>query len=203
LFPGTILSASSATPNFAVSFNTGAAPFAASPSSKNATGQLAVPGHNRLNAQVFTIIAAGEVVGGSGAPSEVVEIAMYAQTSSQPSAPSYTKIATTGAVNLNATVDNVYQLWSFNVTLLGSNDSGIVQGYQTVMFDGIIEKSNAPLTNSLSGISFDANNAATLNSTGGPGTNVAPPFGLVMGVTFGSASAANTAYLYQFQLGQS
>jgi hypothetical protein len=196
LLPGTVLSAASLPIFFGI-------PSAATPSAANATGQLAVPGRNKLNAQVFNVIAAGEVVSGSGAPSEVVEIAMYAQTGAQVATPAYTKIATTGQVQLNPTADGVYQLWSFNVTLLGSNHSGLVQGYQTVVFGGVVEKSNVA-TVGLSGISFDANTGGIPSSSmGGAGTAVAPPFGLVMGVQFGSANAGNIANLFQFQLGQS
>src|SRR5208282_271391 len=93
------------------------------PSATSSVGQLAVPGSSRLNAQVLNVIAAGTVVGGSGAPSETVEIALYAQTAAVGASPSYTKIATTGAVNLTPTVDGVVNNFYLDVQLLGDTAS--------------------------------------------------------------------------------
>jgi hypothetical protein len=157
------------------------------PSATSSVGQLAVPGSSRLNAQVFSVIAAGTIVSGSGAPSETVEIAMYAQTAAVGAAPSYTKIATTGAVNLNPTTDGVVNNFYLDVQMLGDSASGIVGGSYKAVYSGA-QKNTPPtvLTANLSAINFATE----------------PPFGLVVGVTFGSANSGNIAKLYQFQLGQ-
>lgn len=166
------------------------------PSSSSAVGQLAVPGDNRLNGQQFSVLASGNVVSGSGAPSETVEIALYAQTSAILSSPSYTKIATTGAVQLNPTLDGVVNPWFIEADLQGDTASGIVQGIQYAMYSGTLENSTPKaLTANLSGISFGA--AATAVNAA-PTTNV--PFGLVVGVTFNQSNSGNKATLYQFQI---
>lgn len=174
------------------------------PSATSAVGQLAVPGRNKLNGQVFNVIAAGDVVSGSGTASETVEIALYAQVTPGTS-PSYTKIATTGSVGLAPTVDGIYYSWLIDVALQGTSASGIVGGYQFVVYNGAVEQAGVTLTATLSGINFDngylgSYGGLSAGSYGGAGSTVAPPFGLVVGVTFSSANSGNVANLYQFQL---
>jgi hypothetical protein len=166
------------------------------PSATSAAGQLAVPSHNRLNGQLFTVVATGVVTSGGNAASETVEIALYANTSSNLNAPSYMKIATTGAVALNPTFDGVANSWYLKAELEGDSLSGIVGGVQTAVYSGSLVNGTPKATIALSSINFDAATAGV----GGPGNGVAPPFGLVVGVQFSQSSSGNTAYLYQFQI---
>jgi hypothetical protein len=130
-------------------------------------------------------LVGGNVVSGSGAASETVECALYAQTSATLTSPSYTKIATTGAVNLNPTVDGVTNDFNLKVNLFGTTGSGIVGGNYIAIYSGVLK--NTPptvLTANLSSINFGS----------------AAPFGLVVGVTFNTSNAGNSANLYQFSI---
>ncbi len=107
-------------------------------------------------------------------------LTLYAQTSANLASPTYTAIASSGAITpALAQAEDV----SLEVTLFGSTKSGIVQGYQTgVKNQGLLAA--AALTANLSGISMAQ----------------AIPFGLVVGVTFGTSDASNSARLTQFQI---
>jgi len=67
--------------------------------------------------------------------------------------------------------------------LFGSTKSGIVRGIQSGVY-GASNLAAGALTNNLSSINFASQ----------------APFGLVVGVTFGSSDASNAASLYQFQI---
>jgi hypothetical protein len=152
------------------------------PSSSSAAGQLTVPGNNELNGQWFNILLGASVVAGAGAASETAELALYANTGTVTS-PSYTKIATTGAVTINPIADGVPVNTALNVSLFGDSNSGLVRGIQTgIKADGTL-LTPAALTANLSGINMAA----------------IPPFGLVAGITFSVGAAGNSASLFQFQ----
>ena len=151
------------------------------PSSTSAAGQLLVPGNNQLNGQPFTVIAAGNILAGSGGASESITVAIYANTGTV-STPTYTTLAT-GAFAAEA-FDNVAYPFYIKVDLCGDTQSGIVQGTQLVVIDNVVETATAALTHALTGINFATN----------------PPFGLVCGVTFATTETGNSANLYRFSI---
>jgi hypothetical protein len=150
------------------------------PSATSAAGQLVVPGNSELNGQWFSVAVGASYGSDTGDPSGTVELALYANTGSV-SSPSYTKIATTGAKAPNLAAAGQAALY---VQLFGDSKSGLVRGIQeSINPDGTVTTS-AALTANLSGINMGA----------------ALPFGLVVGVTFATSDASNTASLYQFQI---
>jgi hypothetical protein len=155
------------------------------PSSSSNAGGLAVPGSSRLNAQLFEVVLAGTIVSGAGTPSETATITLSASTAKAGATPSYTVIASSGAFQINHTIEGPNNFY-LKVKLLGDSLSGIVGGTQQAVANGVVTQSEAALTSNLSSIDMSAE----------------PPFVLVAGVTFSSASALNVAKLYQFQLGQ-
>jgi hypothetical protein len=185
LNPSVVSASSSAIQYFPRLLGTSIGVQSVAPSATSALGQLAVPGSSRLNAQKFSVVAAGTLTSGSGAPSETATIVIRANTGTITS-PSYTTIATSGAIALNPTVDGVVNNFWISLDLLGDSASGIVGGTQQCVYSGVVEQTTAALTANLSGINFATE----------------PPFGLVVGVTFNSANSGNIAKLYQFQLGQ-
>lgn len=196
LAPSTVGGSSTAFQYFPRLLGSGFNTISVAPSPTSAVGQLAVPGDNKLNGQQFQVLASGNVVSGSGAASETVEIALFAQTSSNLASPIYTKLCTTGAVQLNPTVDGVVNNWALEADLIGDTGSGIVGGIQYAIYSGVLENGTPKaLTNNLSGISFGAAVSAT---NAAPTANV--PFGLVVGVQFNQSNANNKANLYQFQI---
>lgn len=151
------------------------------PSASSQKGQLVVPGFNELNGQWFDVLVGGDIVSGSADSSVTAEVALYAQTSADGVAPSYTKIATTGAVT--ASLTGTSYNFAIKCSLFGTTASGNVRGTQYSIL-GTTQNATASLTNNLSSINFGNAN----------------PFGLVVGVTFGSSDAANAAALNQFQI---
>lgn len=155
------------------------------PSATSSNGQLNVPGFNRLNGQRFNVLVTGSVVGGAAAASTNVTIILRANTAALGATPSYTTIASTGAVALNPINDGVSENFAMIVALFGTTASGIVSGTQTSTLSTTRVAAGA-LTADLSAINF-------ANSV---------PFGLVVGVAFSVAGAGNTATLNQFQITQ-
>lgn len=152
------------------------------PSSTSSAGQLNVLGSNTLNGQRFTINLTGNVSIDPAISCPTVEIALYANTAAIGASPSYTKIATTGAVTAG-NFDN--EDFALSVTLFGTTASGVVQGSQQCFFNAaLVNSTPKALTANLSGINFGA----------------ATPFGLVVGVTFSVSGAQNVGRLYQFVL---
>ena len=151
------------------------------PSATSSNGQLVVNGFSQLNAQWFKVSVGGDVLSGVSDSSVTVEVALYANTAALGAAPSYTKIATTGA--LTAPLANTNFAFGLDVDILGDTASGVVRGFQRGIF-GANNIASASLTNNLSGINMGSQ----------------APFGLVVGVTFGSSDAANAASLRQFQI---
>lgn len=154
------------------------------PSATSAVGQMEVPGSNRLNGQIFEVVASGNFLVGAGSGSTTVNIQLQANTGTRTS-PTYTTIAQSGVVHPEALAATYYP-WFIDCVLEGDTLSGIVQGTQFVMVDSVVEQAWLTLTNSLTGIAFGGANE--------------PAFGLVVGITFGTSNAANAANLYAFQL---
>lgn len=151
------------------------------PSATSSNGQLVVNGFSELNAQWFKVSVGGDILSGVADSSVTVEVALYANTAALGVAPSYTKIATTGA--LTAPLANTSYAFGLDVDLLGDTASGVVRGFQRGIF-GANNIASASLTNNLSSINMGSQ----------------APFGLVVGVTFGSSDAGNSANLRQFQI---
>lgn len=153
----------------------------ATPSSTSAVGQLAVPGSGVLNGQPFNVIAAGDITAGAGGGSTTITVGLYAQTSAVLTSPSYT---TLGSAAFAAEIaDGVAYPFYMNFLMQGTTLSGIVQGTKFILIDNVVEQATAAMT-ALSGINF---------------SNVIP-FGLVVGVTFGTSESGNQANLNHFSI---
>lgn len=151
------------------------------PSATSSKGQLVVPGFNELNGQWFDVFCGGDIVSGAADSSVTATVILYAQTAADGATPSYTAIASTGAVT--ASLTGTSYNWSIKASLFGTTASGVVRGTQYSIL-GTTQNALAALTNNLSSINFG-------NAT---------PFGLVVGVTFGSSDASNSAAMNQFQI---
>lgn len=154
------------------------------PSSTNATGQLAIKGDNQLNGQQFYITASGDFqVGPFGAcPSVTIDI--QANTGTLVS-PTYTTIATTGAITTQTNLNTAYP-WFLQVVVSGTTASGILTGVQYGSVDNTAVAQVA-LSNTLSGLDFSGTTSKI------PGT----VFGIVARVTFSVSETGNIARLYQ------
>lgn len=141
-----------------------------------AVGQLNLPGSSRLNGQVFNVIATGNVFATGTAL-----MTLSANTAAQGVTPSYTIVATSGAVTPTASTTTS---WCIKASMYGDSASGVVSGTFQVYFNGLLTASTTILTNNLTGINFASEY----------------PFGLVVGVTFGTSSSTSLAKLFQFQL---
>src|SRR5215472_12462330 len=87
------------------------------PSSTNATGQLPVPGGNRVNGTTFNIRAAGNFEVGSGGACPNVTIEIVANTGTVLS-PTYTVIMTSGAITAQNLTGTFYD-WYFDADVQG------------------------------------------------------------------------------------
>ena len=171
------------------------------PSATSAVGQLAVPGYNILNGQNFGVFAAGNIGSDLGDPSGTFSVLVQAQTSANLAAPKYITLASIAATVPGFSGGNS---WSIKLSLYGDTTSGIVGGSFTSYVNGV--KVGTPPTNStnvLTGINFNNNVGSLASASGGAGSQSGqPPFGLVVGVQFGTSDPTNIANLYQFQLVQ-
>jgi hypothetical protein len=181
LFPSTVGGTGTTVKYFPRLLGTSIGVESTAPSATSAAGQLVVPGNGVLNGQNFDVQVGGEITSGVSDSSVTVQVALYANTGTV-SSPSYTMIATTG--NVVAPLESTSYNFNMKVSLFGTTASGVVRGTQYSIL-GTTQNALAALTNNLSGINFS--NAA--------------PFGLVVGVTFNSSDAGNSAALYQFQVG--
>jgi hypothetical protein len=159
------------------------------PSATSAAGQLTVPAFGELQGQIFKIKAAGDVLPFTGGGTYTIDI--QANTGSL-SSPSYTTLATTGAVTLaSATAVN----WFLEASMSGTNNAGATPGKLDGYFSGSTNGVNIALTqisNPLSGLNFVTGQSSS-GSQGGV-------IGLVARVTFNTSLAQNFARLYQFQV---
>lgn len=150
------------------------------PSSSSAAGQLAVPGNNTLNGQIFTVNLCGNISIDPIIACPTVSVLIYANTGTVTS-PTYTAIGGVSAVAAG-NFDN--EPFRVSLSLSGDTLSGVVQGTQTALFNNVLTNSTPKVITSLSGINFGS----------------ALPFGLVAGVTFSVSGANNKAFCYQFNL---
>lgn len=158
----------------------------AAPSETSAAGQLAVPGSNSLNGRWFTVMAGGTFGSDTGDPSATVQIGLYANTNtvigSGNIAPTYTLLGSTGASTPSPL--GIVNSWALKFDFFGDSNSGLVIGAYKAIVAGSLANGTPAATVALSGINL-----------GNP-----LPFGLIVGVTFGTSDATNTASLMQFQI---
>jgi hypothetical protein len=189
LFPSTVGGTGTAIKYFprVLGPSIGVAPL--TPSASSAAGQLVVPGNNELNGQTFKVKVTGDVLNFTGGTT--YNVVLYANTGTI-GTPNYIALASTGAVGAANVAKASFNL---DVTIFGSTGAGNVGGYYnsvTLTPAGVqTSKAQAALDTALTGINFNA--AAT------PQGN-ANPFGLVVGITFATSIAQNSANLYQFQI---
>ena len=187
----------------------GASP--ATPSATNATGALFMPPASVLNGQMFNVIAVGDFGNDTGDPSGTVNIQIRAVTPNASTGsyvvnPVYTTLASSGL--LVPSPFGIVNTWAFRVQLYGSTLAGIVGGSYNAYTNGALvavpaTKSNQSTDTTLSGINFAGGTvpASLASATGGPGTvGAQAPFGLVVGVSFGTSDASNTASMYEFAI---
>jgi hypothetical protein len=164
----------------------------ATPSSTSAAGALMIPNQSVFNGQQFDVIASGNFGSDTGDPSGTVTVQLYAVTGSA-SAPTYTSIATTGAMTPAVAI----QPWGISATLLGDSASGLLIGSYQALKDGSVTAPTT-ITSVITGLDFQNGNSALGGNYSMVGGN--PVFGLVVGVTFGTGNATNKASLYQFSV---
>lgn len=156
------------------------------PSSVNASGALLIPGQNVYNAQQMNVLVTGSFGSDTGDPSGTVNIGLYAVTGSL-TAPTYTALATTTA---QTPLFGAAYPFLLDVTLAGDSNSGILQGdYIAIVRNAFVHSTPAVLDNTITGLNFN---------TGNPLLSQGAVFGLVVGVTFGTSDATNTASLFEF-----
>ena len=157
---------------------------ATTPSSTNATGQMAIKGDNQLNGQQFYLTASGDYqVGPFGAcPSVTFDIQVNTGTLVSPT---YTTIATTGAITAQTNLNTAYP-WFLQAVVSGTTASGVITGVQYGSVDNTAVAQVA-LSNTPSGLDFSGTTSKI------PGT----VFGVVVRVTFSVSETGNIARLYQ------
>jgi hypothetical protein len=164
------------------------------PSSTSAAGLMVVPPDNKLNAQLLDVVASGSFFPSSAiTSSETVNVAVYAVTGTIAS-PTYTSLG--DIATYSPGVDGIWYNFSIELSLFGSNDSGIVGGVYNSFVNNTQQRNNVVLANSLTGIVFGQSTSSPNQTPGALGG----PFGLVVGVTFSQSDAANKARLYEFSI---
>lgn len=163
------------------------------PSAASSVGQLIVPGVSELNGQLFKVKVVGDILSFTGGGTYNVQL--FTNTAAVGAAPTYTAIASTGAITLAATTKTLFML---DVTLFGTTASGQVAGY----YDSVTTIANgtgAAKARAAAGLDNIVPAGVNFGGAASPQGNAAP-FGLVVGVTFSVSLAQNTASLYQFQI---
>jgi hypothetical protein len=158
------------------------------PSSTSAVGALFLPAQNVFNGQQFNVLASGSFGNDSGDPSGTVTVQLYAVTGSLAS-PTYTALASTGAMTPFYTV----QTWGINAELVGASKAGanglLIGSYTGILRGSIVTP--ATVLNIVTGLDFNAGN---------PALQQGAVLGFVVGVTFGTSDATNTASLLEFTI---
>ena len=158
------------------------------PSSTSAVGALFLPAQNVFNGQQFNVLASGSFGNDSGDPSGTVTVQLYAVTGSLAS-PTYTSIATTGAMTPFYTV----QTWGISAELVGTSKAGanglLIGAYSGFLRGSVVAPTT--VTNIVTGLDFNAGN---------PALQQGAVLGFVVGVTFGTSDATNTATLNEFTI---
>jgi len=158
------------------------------PSSSSGIGSLFLPAQNVFNGQQFSVLASGSFGNDSGDPSGTVTVQLYAVTGTLVN-PTYTSIGTTGAITPFFTV----QPWGIAANLLGASKAGanglLVGSYEAYTRGSVTAPTT--VTNIVTGLDFNAGN---------PALQQGAVLGFVVGVTFGTSDATNTASLLEFTI---
>jgi len=165
---------------------------ASTPNANNATGALWLPAGPSTDGRLLHISAVGSYGYDGGDASGTVNIELYGVTGSLTS-PTYTVLASTNAQTPLLDTDS----WAFSVELYGDNQSGLLGGSYFAYHNGqvISGKGGVSTDNVLTGLGFELPNSSYAYT---------PPLirgavcGFVVGVTFGTSSAFNTATMTQF-----
>lgn len=163
------------------------------PSASSAVGSLYLPAQNDSNGQQLTILATGSFGNDTGDPSGTVNVQLRAVTGSL-SNPIYTTLASTGAVTPSPF--GIVNSWAIELSVYGDSGSGRLGGYYTALQNGALittpgAKTAVGTDNVISGLDF-------LN--GNPALQQGAVLAFVVGVTFGTSDASNTASLYEFTI---
>lgn len=164
----------------------GAAP--STPSSTSAVGALLLPAGNVFNGQQFNVLASGTYGSDTGDPSGTVTVQLFVVTGSL-AAPTYTSIATTGTII--PTIPS--EPWGLSANLVGASNNG-ANGLLIGIYEAYLNGSRiAPttVTGVVSALDFNAGN---------PKLAQGAVLGFVVGVSFGTSDASNTASLTQFTI---
>lgn len=168
----------------------GSAP--ATPSANSAIGSLFLPAQNTNNSQQLNVLATGTVGNDTGDPSAQITVQVYVVTGSL-LAPTYTSVATTGLQTPSAF--GTINTWAFNLDMYGAsgpNGGGFFGGSYIAYYNGAIANSTPKTTTTVvSGLDF-------LN--GNPALQQGAVCGFVVGITFATSDASNTASLYEFTI---
>ena len=159
----------------------------ATPSATSAIGALYLPAQNTNNAQQLNILATGTFGNDTGDPSGNVTVKLYGVTGKL-GAPTYTALASTGALTPSAL--GIVNSWALSVEVYGDSGSGILGGSYSAYQNGALVNSTPKSTDTtISGLDFLNGNANLQQGA---------VLGFVIGVTFGTSDASNTASLFQF-----
>ena len=167
----------------------------ATPSSTNATGAMFLPAQNVYQGQSFNIIASGFYGNDTGDPSALVTINLYGVTGTL-SSPTYTVIATTGAL-----VQFVnFEPWGIEASVVGASSGAPNVGGAGILVGNYInlERRTASTTvnttslvNVITGLDFNLGN---------PALQQGAVLGFAVGVLFGTSDASNSATLNEFTI---
>lgn len=156
------------------------------PNANSAVGCLLIPAGTQTDGRWLHVKVAGTFGSDSGDPSGTVNVQLFGVTSF--SNPNYVELAQTSAI---VPTYAAAEPWMLDVTLLGDSVSGLLTGYYWSSLGGILTNSTPKsIDNILTGLDFVNGNPATLQR--------GAVFGLVVGITFGTANLTNTARLTQF-----
>jgi hypothetical protein len=159
------------------------------PSSSSAVGALFLPAQNTNNGQQLDVLATGSFGNDTGDPSGTVNIKLYVVTGSL-SSPTYTAVASTGALTPSAL--GIVNSWAISAELYGDSGSGILGGSYAAYQNGALVNSTIKSTDTtVSGLNFLSGNSSLYQGA---------VCGFVVGVTFGTSDASNTASLYEFTI---
>jgi hypothetical protein len=158
------------------------------PSSTSAVGALFLPAQNVYNGQQLSVLATGSFGSDTGDPSGTVTVKLYCVTGSLTS-PTYTAIAsTTGFTPTYAAAES----WALTANLYGDSNSGTLGGEYSAYIQGALNNSTPKTSDAvITGLNFNTGNSALQQGT---------VCGFVIGVTFGTSDASNTASLFQFTI---
>lgn len=167
----------------------------ATPSSSSSAGMLSLPPQNVFNGQQFDVLATGSFGSDTGDPSGTVTIKLYAVTGTA-SAPTYTALASTTAF---VPLLGAPYSWAINAALYGDSKSGVLGGSYSAYINGALNNTTPKTSDAvISGLDFLNGNAALGGNISISAGN--PVCGFVVGVTFGTSDATNTASMTEFTI---